>query len=64
MQKYKALAKKFNLLVTKGSDYHGPITKPDVELAVGKNGNIVSDDEDEILKKLLNYKNISYVNDF
>ncbi len=56
MLRYKALANKLNLIITKGSDYHGSITKPEVELAIGKNGNIVSDEEGEILKKLLNYK--------
>ena len=56
MLKYKALANKLNLIITKGSDYHGPITKPEVELAIGKNGNIISDEEEEILKKLLNYR--------
>ena len=55
MFKYKALANKLDLVITKGSDYHGPITKPEVELAIGKNGNIVSDEEDEILSKLLKY---------
>lgn len=58
MHTFKALAKKLNLLVTKGSDYHGPITKPEVELGTGKNGNIVSAEEDEILEKLLNYKKL------
>ena len=57
MHTFKALAKKLNLLVTKGSDYHGPITKPEVELAFGKNGNIVSDNEAELLEKLLKCKN-------
>lgn len=56
MHTFKALAKKLNLLVTKGSDYHGPITKPEVELGTGKDGNIVSDEEDKILENLLNYK--------
>ena len=56
MHTFKALAKKLNLLVTKGSDYHGPITTPEVELGTGKDGNIVSDEEDKILENLLNYK--------
>ena len=59
MHTFKALAKKLNLLVTKGSDYHGPIIKPEVELGTGKNGNIVSTEEDEILEKLLNYKKLN-----
>lgn len=59
MHTFKALAKKLNLLVTKGSDYHGPIIKPETELGTGKNENIVSDEEDEILEKLLNYKKLN-----
>ena len=29
-----------NLYLTGGSDYHGPIVKPDIELFKGKNNNI------------------------
>lgn len=36
-EEYLRLAEKFNLLVTGGSDYHGPTIKPDVSLATGKN---------------------------
>lgn len=56
MARFKEIAKNLNLVISKGSDYHGPITKPDVELAYGKNGNIVSDEESEIIQKLLDYK--------
>lgn len=56
MARFKEIAKELNLLISKGSDYHGPITKPDVELVYGKKGNIVSNEESEIIKKLLEYK--------
>lgn len=56
MTRFKEIAKELNLLISKGSDYHGPITKPDVELVYGKKGNIVSNEESEIIKKLLEYK--------
>jgi len=38
--KYLELANKLNLLISGGSDYHGIITKPDIELGTGKNNNI------------------------
>ena len=36
-EEYLHLAEKFNLLITGGSDYHGPTVKPDVSLGTGKN---------------------------
>lgn len=36
VEEYLNLAKKYNLLVTGGSDYHGPAIKPKVSLATGK----------------------------
>lgn len=54
MQRFKEIAKQLNLLITKGSDYHGLSTKPGVELGTGTNGNIVSKDDKEIIEKLLN----------
>ena len=57
MIKYRKLADKYNLLVTKGSDYHGPIIKADIELGTGKDGNIVNSEEDEILSNLIKYHN-------
>lgn len=56
MVRFKEIAKELNLVISKGSDYHGPVTKPDVELVYGKKGNIVSDEESEIIKNLLEYK--------
>lgn len=37
---YLEIAKKYNLLISGGSDYHGPTVKPDIELGAGKNNNI------------------------
>lgn len=39
-KKYLLLAEKYNLLVSGGSDYHGPHTKPDIHLGTGKNNNL------------------------
>lgn len=53
MQKYRKLALKYQLLITKGSDYHGPVVKPDIRLGTGINNNIVNDEEEIILSRLL-----------
>ena len=37
---YLELAKKYNLLISGGTDYHGIITKPDIEIGTGKDNNI------------------------
>lgn len=36
-KEYLALAEKYNLLISGGSDFHGPTIKPDVSLGNGKN---------------------------
>lgn len=56
MKRFKQIAKDLDLLITKGSDYHGPIVKPKIQLGTGTDYNIVSQDDDVILEKLLNYK--------
>ena len=53
MKLFREIAQENNLLITKGSDYHGPITKPNIQLGEGINGNIINDEEDEILEKIL-----------
>lgn len=53
MDEFNKIAKELNLIITKGSDYHGPIVKPLIELGTGINNNIVLDNEDEILNNLL-----------
>lgn len=40
MTKYLKIATELNLLVSGGSDYHGPIVKPDIEIGTGKNNNL------------------------
>lgn len=55
MKRFREIAEQFNLIVTKGSDYHGPVVKPDIEIGTGINGNIVSDCDKDIVEKLLSY---------
>lgn len=52
--KLKEIAKANGMIITAGSDFHGPINTPGVEIGSGKNGNIISDIPDmlENLKKL------------
>jgi len=40
IEKYIELANKHDLLISGGSDYHGPLIKPDVKLGTGINNNI------------------------
>lgn len=37
---YLEIAKKYNLLISGGSDYHGINIKPDIEIGTGKNNNL------------------------
>ena len=37
---YEHLARKYHLLETGGSDYHGPSVKPDVQIGHGRNNNV------------------------
>lgn len=37
---YISVAEKYNLLISGGSDFHGPNIKPDIELGSGKNNNL------------------------
>lgn len=54
MKEFKEIAKELNLLISKSSDYHGPVVKPEVKLGTGICNNIISDEEDTILNTLLN----------
>lgn len=45
IMQYLQLAKQYNLLVTCGSDFHGPAVKPDIFLGSGANGNLCITDE-------------------
>lgn len=40
MDKYLRIANTYNLLVSGGSDYHGKVCKPDIEIGTGKNNNL------------------------
>ena len=40
MEYYLNIAKKYQLLVSGGSDFHGSSVKPDIELGTGKDNNI------------------------
>ena len=40
MTYYLEIAKKYNLLISGGSDFHGKTIKPDIELGTGKNNNL------------------------
>lgn len=40
MDYYLKIADQYNLLISGGSDYHGKLVKPDIELGTGKNNNI------------------------
>lgn len=55
MEFFKILADKYHLLITKGSDYHGPKTKPNIILGTGIMQNIVlpGETEDDIAKRLI-----------
>lgn len=37
---YLKIANKFNLLISGGSDYHGPFVKPEIDIGHGKNNNL------------------------
>ena len=54
MKLFKTIAETQGLLITKGSDDHGPIVKPDISIGTGINNNIVNDYEKEIIKNLIN----------
>ena len=40
MEFYLKVAKEYSLLISGGSDYHGPTVKPDIDLGTGKNNNL------------------------
>ena len=48
---YLQLAEKYGLLVTSGSDFHGPSVKPDIQLGSGVAGSLCVEDE-EIPRRL------------
>ena len=38
---YLEIARKYNLLISGGTDYHGKSVKPDIELGTGRNNNVM-----------------------
>lgn len=58
MNKYNKMAKALNLVVTKGTDFHGPNVKPETELGTGNNNNLIIGEEKEegILHNVLQYR--------
>lgn len=54
MIEFKKIAGELDLLISKGSDYHGPKVKKDIDLGTGINGNIIIDEniENEIINKM------------
>ena len=61
MEKYREIAVENDLIITKGSDYHGPITKKHIELGTGMNDNIINCEEENIIKVLFHkYDEIIY----
>lgn len=57
MELFVKIARKLNLVITKGSDYHGPIIKPEIQLGTGNDNNIVLGEnrEEEIIKNVIEY---------
>lgn len=55
--KMKKIAIKYNLLITAGSDFHGPMTNPNVELGKGKDNNMYDVHKLDIVEKLKLYVN-------
>ena len=41
MEEYEINANSYNLIITVGSDFHGPNVHPNIEIGTGKNNNIV-----------------------
>ena len=41
MEEYEKIANSYNLIITVGSDFHGPNVHPNIEIGTGKNNNIV-----------------------
>lgn len=63
MEDFKNIAQEYGLIITKGSDYHGPNTKPGIELGTGEKNNIVLEESEEkdMVNKLLEISKNRYV---
>ena len=47
---YLYLAEKYNLVLSGGTDYHGPSVKPDIKIGTGRNGNVYVPQDVSVLK--------------
>ena len=54
MKEFRKIASELGLLISKGSDYHGPRVKRTIDLGSGINGNILLDEqtENELINKI------------
>ena len=57
MNVFKKIAIENDLIMTKGSDYHGPTNAPDIQIGTGRNNNISKQNDSMLYKNLMNYKN-------
>lgn len=58
MEEYKQIAIDLDLLYSKGSDYHGPVTKPNTKLGTGNDNNLIIEEDEYIICRILtNYVN-------
>lgn len=57
MIKFEKIANDLGLVITKGTDYHGPIVKSNIELDTGIDNNLVINNERMVLENLLKYVN-------
>jgi len=61
MTKFKKIAIQNGLIYSKGSDYHGENAQRERLLGTGTNCNILNDEEDDILRNILNTINYFYL---
>lgn len=61
MMKFKKIAIQNGLIYSKGSDYHGENAQKERLLGTGTNCNILNNEEDDILRNILNTTNYFYL---
>lgn len=57
MKEYEKIANQHNLIITVGSDFHGPNVHPNIEIGTGKNNNIV-DARVKYIEKIIGEQNV------
>lgn len=57
MKVFKKIAIENNLIMTKGSDYHGPNNNPEIKMGSGKNDNISKQNDSMLYKNLMEFIN-------